>query len=52
MFEFSETECFASPWTPDAFAQLDYILCPKRWKNAIVDTERRPDIAFDTDHAV
>jgi hypothetical protein len=21
-------------------------------KNAIVDTERRPDIAFDTDHAV
>jgi len=27
-------------------------LCPKRWKNAIVDIESRPDIAFDTDHAV
>ena len=40
------------PWTPDKFVHFDHILCPKRWKNAIVDTESRPDIAFDTDHAV
>jgi exonuclease III len=51
-FKFSETEGFAAPWTPDRFAQLDHILCPKRWKNAIVNTESRPGIAFDTDHAV
>ena len=51
-FKFSETEGFAAPWTPDRFAQLDHILCPKRWKNAIVDIESRPDIAFDTGHAV
>jgi hypothetical protein len=51
-FKFSETEGFAAPWTLDRFAQLDHILRPKRWKNAIVDTESRPDIVFDTDHAV
>ena len=51
-FKFSETEGFAAPWTPDRFAQLDHILCPKRWKNAIVDTESRSDIAFDTDHVI
>ena len=51
-FKFSETEGFAAPWAPDRFAQLDHILGPKRWKNAIVDIESRPYIAFDTDHAV
>ena len=27
-------------WTPDRFAQLDHILCSKRWKNAIVDRRK------------
>jgi endonuclease/exonuclease/phosphatase family metal-dependent hydrolase len=34
------------------YIQIDHILCPKRWKNAIVHVESRPDIAIDTDHAV
>ena len=40
-FKSSETEGFAAPWTPDRFAQLDHILCPKRWKNTRNDERRR-----------
>ena len=50
-FKFSPTEGFTSPWTPERFAQLDHILCAKRWGNCIIDVESRPDIAFDSDHA-
>ena len=50
-FKFSTTQGFNSPWTPERFAQLDHILCAKRWRNCIIDVESRPDIAFDSDHA-
>ena len=51
-FKFSTTNGFTSPWTPERFAQIDHILCPKRWRNSILNVESRTDIAFDSDHVI
>ena len=46
------TNGFGPPWTPERFAQLDHIVCPRRWRNSILNVESRTDIAFDSDHAI
>lgn len=51
-FKFSTTNGFGPPWTPERFAQLDHIVCPRRWRNSILNVESRTDIAFDSDHAI
>ena len=48
----TRTEGFQAPWTTDRFAQLDFILAPFEYKNAVVDVESGPSIAFNSDHAI
>lgn len=40
------------PWTPDRFAQLDFVLAPNRWKNSIKDVSARPELFIDSDHYI
>ena len=51
-FKDARTDGFKAPWTPDRFAQLDFILAPQRWKNAVLDVHSYTNIAFNSDHAV
>ena len=51
-FKEATTEGFIAPWTPDRFAQLDFILSPEEYTNAVLNVEARTDIAFNTDHAM
>lgn len=51
-FKETTTEGSIAPWTPDRFAQLDFILSPEEYKNAVLNVEARTDIAFNSDHAV
>ena len=46
------TDGFKSPWTPDRFAQIDFVLAPNTFRNSITDVESRPDIAINSDHAI
>ena len=40
------------PWVPDHFAQLDFVLAPNRWGNAIQDVTSRSNIFTDSDHYI
>ena len=51
-FKETTTEGSIAPWTPDRFAQLDFILSPEEYKNAVLNVDARTDIAFNSDHAV
>ena len=42
--------CHALPWTPDKFAQLDFLLAPDRWKNAVKDVFSQTDFFAESDH--
>ena len=46
------TNAFTGPWTPDRFAQLDFILAPKAYKHCVKDDKARTDIAINSDHAI
>ena len=46
------TEGFKAPWSPDRFAQIDFILAPRAFKNIILDVTSRTDIAFNSDHSL
>ena len=40
----------APPWTPEKFAQLDFIIAPQRWKNCVKDAASQSTFCFDSDH--
>ena len=48
----ARTEGFQSPWSPDRFAQLDFVLTPKKWKNIIRNVHSHTNIDIDSDHAI
>ena len=39
-----------SNWDPDKFAQLDFILVPRRWRNACRNVFSQPRANLDSDH--
>ena len=41
---------FEPPWDENRFAQIDYILTKKRWRNYFSDIRPRWDLDFDSDH--
>ena len=43
-------QTFGPPWDENHFAQMDYILTKKRWKNHFADIRPRWDLDFDSDH--
>ena len=51
-FEETTTEGFTAPWSPDRFAQIDFIFAPRAFKNSILDISARTDIAFNSDHSI
>ena len=51
-FKETATEGFTAPWSPDRFAQIDFILAPRAFKNSILDISARTDIAFNSDHSI
>ena len=40
------------PWSPDRFAQIDFVLVPDRWKNTLVDVSSSPEIFTESDHFI
>ena len=46
------TEGFKAPWSPNRFAQIDFVLAPRAFKNSILDVTSRTDIAFNSDHSL
>ena len=41
---------FQGPYTPKRYAQLDFILINKRWKNSFINVESSNNHAISTDH--
>ena len=39
-------------WSPDRFAQIDFILVPHAFQNGVLDISAGTDIAFDSDHCI
>ena len=50
-FKETATEGFTTPWSPDRFAQIDFILAPRAFKNSILDISART-ITFNSDHCI
>ena len=40
----------APPWTPDKFAQIDFLLLKNRWTNSVLDVTSHTDWFIDSDH--
>ena len=51
-FKESTTNGFSAPWTPNRFAQLDFVIAPRAFRNSILDVTARTDIAFNSDHVL
>ena len=43
---------FQGPYTPTRYAQLDFILINKRWKNSFINVESSNNHAISTDHKI